>query len=141
MVDIWAFGCTFYEVLHIKPMFPGPEYRLAKKIENLELQDFEAECPKEFKSIIMQCFEADPGNRPSALEFVEAADDIRFKLQQKSQTEQAKRPEKANQSESESVRRALPTKMRYEKILISMFTFFKFEKDSQLWRKNYMEFN
>ena len=29
----------------------------------------------------MQCFEADPSNRPSALELVEAAEDVRFNLQ------------------------------------------------------------
>ena len=116
-------------------------FTLIQKIGNVELQDFKADCPKEFKRIIMQCFEANPGNRPSALEFLEAADDIRFKMQRVSKAKQAEQPEKANQSESESVRRALPTKMRYEKMFILMFIFFKFEKDSRLWRRNCVEFN
>ena len=127
MVDCWAFACTFYEVLHIKPMFPGPEYRLPKKIENIELQEFEAKCPKEFKSIIMECFEANPGNRPSALELTETIENVRFNLQRVSKTESARRP--------------LATKMRFEKLLILMLTCFKLEEDPRLWQANLAQFN
>ena len=51
-----------------------------KKIENHELRAFTAECPKEFKDAIMQCFEVEPNNRPDAFELMEAIDDIRFNL-------------------------------------------------------------
>ena len=82
MIDMWAFGCTFYEVLHIAPMFSGRNsYLVLKKIENHELREFTAECPKEFKDAIMQCFEFDPNNRPDAYEFMEIVENIRFNLQ------------------------------------------------------------
>ena len=105
MVDMWALGCTFYEVLHIKPMFSGPVFKLINLIGNGELQAFEADCPSEFKNIIMQCFEAVPENRPTALKFIETADDVRFNMQRVTKTEQA--------------RRQYPTKMRYQKFLYS----------------------
>ena len=80
-VDVWAFGCTFYEVLHIAPMFSGPNFFIIlKKIENHELRAFTAECPKEFKDAIMQCFEVDPHNRPDAFELMKTIDGIRLNL-------------------------------------------------------------
>ena len=82
MIDMWAFGCTFYEVIHVSAMFSGPNlFIVAKKIENHDLRPFTADCPKEFKNAIMQCFEVDPNNRPDAFEFMEAVEDIRFKMQ------------------------------------------------------------
>ena len=67
----------------------------------------------------MQCFEADPGNRPTALEFIEAAENVRFNMQRVTKTEKAKRPEKQLKPKSKPARRQLPTKMRYQKFLYS----------------------
>ena len=80
MVDMWAFGCTFYEILHVAAMFSGPLLIVARKTENHELRAFTAECPKEFKNAIMQCFEVDPNSRPDAFEFMETVESIRFNL-------------------------------------------------------------
>ena len=82
MIDMWAFGCTFYEVIHVSSMFSGANwFIIAKKIENHELRPFTADCPKEFKNAIMKCFEVDPNNRPDAFEFMEAVEDVRFEMQ------------------------------------------------------------
>ena len=139
MVDMWAFGCTFYEVLHIKPMFTGTMFQLINKIGNVELQSFEAECPKEFKDIIMQCFEAKPGNRPSALELIETVENVRFNLQRMSKIEPRRPDVQSNQSET--LRQSLPTKLRYQKMLIMNFTCFKLEENSRLWWRNLGQFN
>ena len=82
MVDMWAFGCTFYEVLHIRPMFSGSLMILFNKIGNIQLSPFEVECPEDFKKAILQCFEARPDNRPNALEFMEVVERVKFEMQQ-----------------------------------------------------------
>ena len=84
MVDMWAFGCTFYEVMHLKPMFSGQFLTLVNDIADIRLSEFEANCPENFKNSIMQCFDARPDNRPDALQFMEAAEGVKFKLQQSS---------------------------------------------------------
>ena len=84
MVDMWAFGCTFYEVLHIKPMFSGPYLRLMTKIASGQLSPFEAECPAEFKDAILQCFEANPTNRPDPLSFIQTVETVKFELEKSS---------------------------------------------------------
>ena len=61
----------------------------------------------------MQCFEAVPENRPTALEIIETAEDVRFNLQRVTKTEQGKGPEKQLEAKYEPARRSLPTKMRY----------------------------
>ena len=82
---MWAFGCTTYETLHIKPMFSGSVFQLINKIGNVELSAFVAECPVEFKRAIMQCFEVNPDNRPDALEFLEVVEALKFSMQRSSQ--------------------------------------------------------
>ena len=83
-IDMWAYGCTFYEVLHIEPMFSGAVFQLIRKIGNVELREFSAQCPKEFKDIIMKCFEARPANRPDALDLLEVVEEVRFEIKRKS---------------------------------------------------------
>ena len=78
---MWAFGCTFYEVLHIKPMFSGSFVTLMNRIANVELSKFEAICPEGFKTAILQCFEARPADRPDALEFIETVDLVKFNIE------------------------------------------------------------
>ena len=78
---MWAFGCTCYEVLHLKPMFSGSFFTLMSSIANGELSDFEADCPEDFKEAIMQCFEASPEDRPEALEFIETVENVKFEMQ------------------------------------------------------------
>ena len=82
MVDMWAFGCTFYEVLHIKPMFTGPFLKVMMKIASGQLSPFEAECPADFKKAILQCFEAKPTNRPDPLTFIEMVEKVKYEMQQ-----------------------------------------------------------
>ena len=81
---MWAYGCTFYEVLHIKPMFHGSVFQLIQKIGNIELREFEAECPADFKKVLMQCLEANPADRPDALDLLEVVDNVRLEIKQKS---------------------------------------------------------
>ena len=81
---MWAFGCTFYEVLHIKPMFSGSLMIFMNKIGNVQLSPFEVDCPEDFKKAILQCFEARPDDRPDALQFMEAAERVKFEIQQSS---------------------------------------------------------
>ena len=56
------------------------------KIGNVELQKFDADCPADFKKIIMQCFEANPANRPDALEILESVESVKFNVQRASTT-------------------------------------------------------
>ena len=83
-IDIWAFGCTFYEVVHIKPMFHGSMFQLVSRISNVKLNKFEAECPEDFQKAIMQCFETDPADRPDALDLLENIETVRFHMKRKS---------------------------------------------------------
>ena len=78
---MWAFGCTFYEVLHLEPMFSGSFLTLINRIANGELSEFEADCPEDFKEVIMQCFEARPDNRPDAVEFIEVVENVKFEME------------------------------------------------------------
>ena len=82
MVDMWAFGCTFYEVLHIKPMFSGSLMILFNKIGNILLSPFEVDCPEDFRNAIMKCFEPRPADRPDALEFMETVERVKYEMQQ-----------------------------------------------------------
>ena len=84
MVDVWAFGCTFYEVLHVKPMFSGPFLTVINKIASVKLSPFEADCPADFEKAIMQCFEAKPENRPDPLSFIEIVEKVKFEMLQSS---------------------------------------------------------
>ena len=84
---MWAFGCTFFEVLHIKPMFSGSQFILINRIANVELSKFEVDCPEDFKEAIMQCFDARPDNRPDALEFMEIVEKVKFEMQRSSTTQ------------------------------------------------------
>ena len=96
MVDMWAKGCTWFEILHLKSMFSGSIVDLIDDIRGIQLQKFEVECPVDFKNAIMRCFEENPANRPDALEFLEVAENVRLNLQ---------------------LTRALPTKVRSENFI------------------------
>ena len=62
-------------------MFSGSFLTLINRIANGELSEFEADCPEDLKKAIMQCFEASPDNRPDALEFIEAVENVKFEIQ------------------------------------------------------------
>ena len=81
---MWAFGCTFYEVLHIKPMFDGPFFDLMMKIASVQLSPFDADCPADLKEAILQCFEANPTNRPDPLSFIQTVETVKFELEKSS---------------------------------------------------------
>ena len=81
---MWEFGCTIYEVLHLKPMFSGSFLNLMTTIANVDLSKFDAECPDGFKEAIMQCFEARPGNRPEAYEFIETVESVKLEMNRSS---------------------------------------------------------
>ena len=78
---MWAFGCTCYEVLNLKPMFSGSQFILTNRIANVQLSPFEVECPDAFREAILQCLEAKPSDRPDALQFLEAVEKVKFLLQ------------------------------------------------------------
>ena len=65
-------------------MFFGPVFQLIQRIGNIELREFEADCPVTFEKAIMQCFEADPADRPDALDLLEVIEKVRFEIQRKS---------------------------------------------------------
>ena len=127
MIDMWAFGCTFYEVAHIKPMFSGAYFPLMRKIVNNELSKFEADCPEDFKKALMRCFEANPANRPDALEFIEAVESVKFNMQPSATSHRfvgqlsviistyffSQQVDATNCVEPEQAKRPLPTKLRY----------------------------
>ena len=82
MVDMWSHGCTFYEVLHLRPMFTGSQFILINRIANINLSKFEVACPEDFKKAILQCFEGRPDKRPTALEFMEIVERVKFDMRQ-----------------------------------------------------------
>ena len=98
---------------------------MINKIATVELSEFEAECPKDFELAIMQCFEANPDNRPSALEFIDMVENVKFDLQQSSTTRGP-----------EQVQRPMPTKMRFEKIYKVELTFVQLKQTSRCWWKS-----
>ena len=83
---MWAFGCIWFEVLHMKAMFSGSIIDLVDDIRGVRLQKFEAECSKDFKKAIMQCFKVNPAKRPAALDFLKIAENVRSKMR-RSKTE------------------------------------------------------
>ena len=80
MVDMWAFGCTFYEVSHLKPMFSGSFLVVINNIANVELSPFDADFPENFKQAIMQCFEKRPDDRLNVLDFIDIVENIKYSL-------------------------------------------------------------
>ena len=63
-------------------MFTGTFLRVINKIASVQLSPFEADCPADFEKAIMQCFEANPTNRPDPLSFIEIVEKVKYEMQQ-----------------------------------------------------------
>ena len=53
-----------------------------QKIASGQLSSFDADCPADFKKIILQCFEAKPTDRPDPLSVIETVEKVKFEMQQ-----------------------------------------------------------
>ncbi|HEY0996709.1 MAG TPA: protein kinase [Gemmatimonadaceae bacterium] len=70
--DVYAFGCTAYELLAGRPPFHGlPPHKLmaAHMGESPQpLQELRPDCPPALARLVMQCLEKDPAHRPASAE-------------------------------------------------------------------------
>ena len=66
-VDIWAFGCVVFELLHFKRLF----------FPNGERDDFDENCPAELKQLVTDCTKSKPKERLTANEVVTQITKIR----------------------------------------------------------------
>ena len=67
-VDIWAFGCVVYELLHFKRLF----FSLSQ-----EREDFDDNCPAELKQLVTNCTKRKPKERLTTSEVVTQITKIR----------------------------------------------------------------
>ena len=71
-VDIWAFGCVVFELLHFKRLFTGANYFIqANNVRNDKRQPFEDDCPDELKQLVIDCTKKEPKERLSVDEVVD----------------------------------------------------------------------
>ena len=77
-VDIWAYGCVVFELLHFKRLFPG-ENRFIQfaNVCNDKRQPFEDDCPDELKQLVIDCTKKGPKERLSVNEVVDRITQIR----------------------------------------------------------------
>ena len=54
-VDIWAFGCVVYELVHFKRLFTGSGFAPQLDVINDTRQPFEDHCPVELKQLVNDC--------------------------------------------------------------------------------------
>ena len=71
-VDIWAFGCVVFELLHFKRLFAGVNYPIQlNNVCNDIRQPFEDDCPEELKQLVIDCTKTEPKERLTVNEVVE----------------------------------------------------------------------
>ena len=77
-VDIWAYGCVVFELLHFKRLFPG-ENRFIQfaNVCNDKRQPFEDDCPDELKQLVIDCTKKEPKERLSVNEVVDRITQIK----------------------------------------------------------------
>ena len=77
-VDIWAFGCVVFELLHFKRLFTGANYFIQlNNVCNDKRQPFEDECPEEMKQLVIDCTKKEPKERLSVDEVVDRITQIK----------------------------------------------------------------
>ena len=68
-VDIWAFGCVVFELLHFKRLFAG--------FSRQEREAFDENCPAELKQLVTDCTKLKPNERLTTSEVVTQITKIR----------------------------------------------------------------
>ena len=77
-VDIWAFGCVVFELLHFKRLFAGANYPIQlNNVCNDIRRPFEDDCPEELKQLVIDCTKKESKERPSVDEVVDRITQIR----------------------------------------------------------------
>ena len=65
-VDIWAFGCVVFELLHFKRLFAGANYPIQlKNVCDDIRRPFEDDCPDKLKQLVIDCTKKEPKERLS----------------------------------------------------------------------------
>ena len=75
---MWSLGCVLYEILHGEALFTGKLFEIYEAIKSCQLKEFKTKCPSKFKKIIMKCLEKDADERPTALEFLDCVESIKY---------------------------------------------------------------
>ena len=77
-VDIWAFGCVVFELLHFKRLFAGANYPIQlSNVYNDKRRPFEDDCPDELKQLVIDCTKTEPKERLGVDEVVSRITQIR----------------------------------------------------------------
>ena len=80
-VDIWAFGCVVFELLHFKRLFTGANYPIQlSNVCNDRRQPFEDDCPEELKQLVTDCTKKEPKERLSVDKVVNRITQIKDSL-------------------------------------------------------------
>ena len=77
-VDIWAFGCVVFELLHFKRLFAGANYPIQlSNVCNDIRRPFEDDCPDKLKQLVIDCTKKEPKERLSVAEVVDRITQIK----------------------------------------------------------------
>ena len=76
-VDVWAFGCIVYELLHFKRLFDGAGVFAQINVSADTRVPFEDHCPNELKELVNDCTKKAPKERITISEVVDRITQIR----------------------------------------------------------------
>ena len=76
-IDIWAFGCIVYELLHMKRLFAGTGFVPQLNVCSDTREPFGDDCPEELKRLVNDCTKKSPKERLTISEVVSRITQIR----------------------------------------------------------------